>query len=242
MLKRTLEEFIVGETAVFSRTFTEIDVAQFVGITWDVNPYHTDEAFCHAHKLARRIVPGMLVGSLLTHIGGIAAILASDLGLTPNNDGLVIREFMAEPMQFKPKDPADLQANMDKISAAVPRGKGPDVFIFAQDRLGGWVEAGNTVEPVDFFLDDATKARFIPSTLEAMTYRGSVYALPLNYKVITLIYNKKLVPVPPKTSTELVATVPATTTSYATRTRRSSSQDRNSISTAHARPSGAMAA
>ncbi len=79
MLKRTLEEFVVGETAVFSRTFTEIDVAQFVGITWDVNPYHTDEAFCHAHKLARRIVPGLLVGSLLTHIGGIAAILASDI-------------------------------------------------------------------------------------------------------------------------------------------------------------------
>jgi arabinogalactan oligomer/maltooligosaccharide transport system substrate-binding protein len=92
----------------------------------------------------------------------------------------------------------------DKISAAVPRGKGPDVFIFAQDRLGGWVEAGNTVEPVDFFLDDATKKRFIPSTMEAMTYRGSVYALPLNYKVISLIYNKKLVKAPPRNSTELV--------------------------------------
>lgn len=93
----------------------------------------------------------------------------------------------------------------DKISAAVPRGKGPDVFIYAQDRLGGWIEAGNTVEPVDFYLDDATKKRFIPSTLEAMTYRGSVYGLPLNYKVITLIYNKKLVKTPPRTSTELVA-------------------------------------
>ncbi len=93
----------------------------------------------------------------------------------------------------------------DKISAAVPRGKGPDVFIYAQDRLGGWIEAGNTVEPIDFFLDDATKARFIPSTLEAMTYRGSVYGLPLNYKCITLVYNKKLVRTPPKTSTELVA-------------------------------------
>ena len=93
----------------------------------------------------------------------------------------------------------------DKISAAVPRGKGPDVFIFAQDRLGGWIEAGNTVEPVDFFLDDATRGRFIKTTLDAMTYRGSVYALPLNYKVITLIYNKKLVKEPPKTSGELVA-------------------------------------
>ena len=92
----------------------------------------------------------------------------------------------------------------DKISAAVPRGKGPDVFIYAQDRLGGWIEAGNTVEPLDFFLDAATKGRFLPTTMEAMTYGGSTYGLPLNFKVITMIYNKKLVPAPPKTSTELV--------------------------------------
>ncbi len=93
----------------------------------------------------------------------------------------------------------------DKISAAVPRGKGPDVFIYAQDRLGGWIEAGNTVEPIDFFLDPETKARFIPTTMEAMTYKGTVYGLPLNYKCITLIYNKKLVTAPPKDSDELVA-------------------------------------
>jgi arabinogalactan oligomer/maltooligosaccharide transport system substrate-binding protein len=92
----------------------------------------------------------------------------------------------------------------DKITAAVPRGKGPDIFIYAQDRLGGWIEAGSTVEPIDFFLDKATTDRYIPTTMEAMTYRGTVYGLPLNYKVITLIYNKKLVPTPPKTSKELV--------------------------------------
>jgi len=92
----------------------------------------------------------------------------------------------------------------DKISAAVPRGKGPDIFIYAQDRLGGWIEAGNTVEPVDFFLDKPTRDRFIPSTLDAVTYKGTVYGLPVNYKVITLIYNKKLVTTPPRTSAELV--------------------------------------
>ncbi len=93
----------------------------------------------------------------------------------------------------------------DKITAAVPRGKGPDVFIYAQDRLGGWIEAGNVVEPIDFYVDDALKQRFIPTTLEAMTYRGGLWGLPFNYKCITLIYNKKLVKAPPKTTAELVS-------------------------------------
>jgi arabinogalactan oligomer/maltooligosaccharide transport system substrate-binding protein len=93
----------------------------------------------------------------------------------------------------------------DKITAAVPRGRGPDVFIYAQDRLGGWIAAGNTVEPLDFFLDDKTKARYLGTTLQAMTYQGNVYGLPLNFKVITLIYNKKLIPTPPKTTGEMLA-------------------------------------
>ena len=99
----------------------------------------------------------------------------------------------------------------DKITAAVPRGKGPDVFIFAQDRLGGWVEAGKTIEPIDFFLDEAIESRFITTTLKAMTYRGTIYGLPLNYKVITQIYNKALVKDPPQTSGELVTIATALT-------------------------------
>ena len=94
----------------------------------------------------------------------------------------------------------------DRITAAVPRGKGPDLFIYAQDRLGGWIEAGNTVEPVDFYVEKPVRDRFLKTTLDAMTYQGNLYGLPLNFKVITMFYNKKLVSMPPKTSTELVAT------------------------------------
>ncbi|MGZ8710200.1 MAG: extracellular solute-binding protein, partial [Thermoanaerobaculia bacterium] len=99
----------------------------------------------------------------------------------------------------------------DKITAAVPRGKGPDIFIYAQDRLGGWVTAGNTIEPIDFYLDKNLTSRFIPSTLQAMTYRKTTYGLPLNYKVMTMIYNKALVKTPPKTTGELVKVAKANT-------------------------------
>jgi arabinogalactan oligomer/maltooligosaccharide transport system substrate-binding protein len=99
----------------------------------------------------------------------------------------------------------------DKITAAVPRGKGPDVFIYAQDRLGGWITAGNTIEPIDFYLDKNLTGRFIPSTLQAMTYRKTTYGLPLNYKVMTMIYNKALVTTPPKTTGELVKVAKANT-------------------------------
>jgi arabinogalactan oligomer/maltooligosaccharide transport system substrate-binding protein len=95
-------------------------------------------------------------------------------------------------------------AYADKITASVPRGKGPDVFIFAQDRLGGWVEAGQTIEPIDFFLDDKVTAQLVPGMMAAMTYRDTVYGLPLNYKSIAMIYNTALVKSPPKTSGELV--------------------------------------
>ncbi len=95
-------------------------------------------------------------------------------------------------------------AYADKITAAVPRGKGPDLFIFAQDRLGGWVEAGNTMEPIDFYLTDEVIDRYIPTTMDAMTYQGSIYGLPINFKVVTMIHNTDLVSEPPRDTEELI--------------------------------------
>jgi arabinogalactan oligomer / maltooligosaccharide transport system substrate-binding protein len=102
-------------------------------------------------------------------------------------------------------------AYADKISAAVPRGKGPDLFIYAQDRLGGWIEAGKTVEPIDFFIDKPTRERLLPGMLDAMSYKGGIYGLPINFKSTTLIYNKDLVKTPPKTTGEMVTMAKALT-------------------------------
>ena len=49
----------VGEKVAFSRTLTEADAALFIGVTWDVNPYHTDDAYVAQTRFGRRIVPGL---------------------------------------------------------------------------------------------------------------------------------------------------------------------------------------
>ena len=70
---------VVGAKGSFTRTLTEADVALFIGVTWDVNPYHTDDEFVKRTPVKRRIVPGLLTGSLLTHLGGLWAFLATKM-------------------------------------------------------------------------------------------------------------------------------------------------------------------
>jgi 3-hydroxybutyryl-CoA dehydratase len=76
---RTLPAPSLGATASFTRTLTEADVALFIGVTWDVNPLHTDEIYCNATPFKHRIVPGLLTASLLTHLGGLWAFLATEM-------------------------------------------------------------------------------------------------------------------------------------------------------------------
>jgi acyl dehydratase len=66
-----------GDRALLTRTFTETDSQLFVGLSGDMNPHHTDAAFCALTKFGRPIVPGFLVASMATHIGGQWAVLAA---------------------------------------------------------------------------------------------------------------------------------------------------------------------
>jgi arabinogalactan oligomer/maltooligosaccharide transport system substrate-binding protein len=91
----------------------------------------------------------------------------------------------------------------DKITAAIPRGKGPDIFIFAHDRIGGWVEAG-IIEPIDFYLEEDISGNFVEGAWQPMIYRGSMYGLPLSLKSIILFYNTDIIKTPPKTTAEMI--------------------------------------
>ena len=91
----------------------------------------------------------------------------------------------------------------DKITAAVPRGHGPDLFIFAHDRIGDWAES-HILEPIEFFVDEALCDRYLRKTIDALVYGDSLYGLPLAYKSAALFYNKALVTKPPTTTAELL--------------------------------------
>ena len=69
-LKIAFDSINVVQTFTFRRTFTEGDVALFCGVTGDYNPYHIDETFMRESWFGRKIIPGLLTGSMITHIGG----------------------------------------------------------------------------------------------------------------------------------------------------------------------------
>lgn len=93
----------------------------------------------------------------------------------------------------------------DRLTNALPLGRGPDLFIYAQDLLGQWVARGQTVRPLDELISADQRQKFVPLTLEAMTLDGKLYGVPFDFKGIAMIYNRKLVKQPPQTTQELLA-------------------------------------
>ena len=96
----------------------------------------------------------------------------------------------------------------DKLTSAIPRGNGPDLFIYADDRIGAWADSG-TIEPIEFYVDDARADRFSTEAMSGMSYRGSLWGLPLATKSLVLYIRTDLVPKAPTTTDELLALAPA---------------------------------
>ena len=78
----------------------------------------------------------------------------------------------------------------DKFYHAAKSGKGPDIMIWAHDRLGEWADAGLLL-PID--PDPAFIPRVFPNAWEAFTHRGRLWGYPLAMESTGLIYNKALI-------------------------------------------------
>lgn len=83
-------------------------------------------------------------------------------------------------------------------------GKGPDIVIWAHDKVGEWADAG-LIAPVD--VSDEFADKFFPKAWEAVMHNGMAWAYPIAMETVTLIYNKRLLAgeTPPTDLSELPA-------------------------------------
>lgn len=74
---RTIKGLKAGDSFSTTRKFTPAEVSVFADMSKDYNPIHFDDRFVHTKGLSGRICHGLLVGGMVTEIGGQIGWLAS---------------------------------------------------------------------------------------------------------------------------------------------------------------------
>jgi maltose-binding protein MalE len=74
---------------------------------------------------------------------------------------------------------------------AVQASKGPDIVIWAHDKVGEWADAG-IISPIHMSPEFARK--FYPKVWQGVSHRDAIWGYPIALETVTLIYNKKLLP------------------------------------------------
>ena len=95
------------------------------------------------------------------------------------------------------------EAFRQRLTAAIPRGNGPDLFIAPHEAVGEWSRS-NLLEAMPY-PSDLSPAAFLDSTTDALTFDGQLWAMPLSFKSLALFVNRGLAKTTPGTLEELVA-------------------------------------
>ena len=66
----------------------------------------------------------------------------------------------------------------------------PDLFIFAHDKIGVFAEMG-ILSPVTELLEEGVLEDYLDMTLEAASYKGTIYQLPLYFETLMFMYNRR---------------------------------------------------
>lgn len=78
----------------------------------------------------------------------------------------------------------------DSFPIAAQVGKGPDIVIWAQDKVAEWADSG-LIAPV-LPSSDFTK-KFFPQAWQAVSHGQNLWGYPIALETVTLIYNRKFV-------------------------------------------------
>jgi 3-hydroxybutyryl-CoA dehydratase len=83
MRSLTMEQLALGDSARFTKTVTETDVAFFAAISGDFNPIHVDAEFAKGSRFGARVAHGPLTlalaaGVLGMHLPGVGTIAVTN--------------------------------------------------------------------------------------------------------------------------------------------------------------------
>jgi maltose/maltodextrin transport system substrate-binding protein len=84
----------------------------------------------------------------------------------------------------------------ESFPIAAQAGKGPDIVIWAHDKVGEWADGG-LIAPVE--VSDEFSKKFFSKAWHAVAHQASIWGYPITLETVTLIYNKKLLDGPPPT-------------------------------------------
>lgn len=94
----------------------------------------------------------------------------------------------------------------DKMEEKYPQvaatGDGPDIIFWAHDRFGGYAQSGLLAEVSP---DKSFQDKLFPFTWDAVRFNGKLIGYPISVESLSLIYNKDLLPTPPKSWEEIAA-------------------------------------
>ena len=79
----------------------------------------------------------------------------------------------------------------NKINVSVPRGNGPDAFIFAHDAVGDWAAKGLVEAPSGYGLSPKTLIRFIARHWQRLFTKAKQYGMPTTAKTLALYYSPR---------------------------------------------------
>lgn len=145
----------------------------------------------------KRLLSGMMVIVLLmslTACGVSQNVSANQLTIWHDKEDAVIAALEQALKQAAP----ELEIVFEKKTSLTDSLKlvgndpsaAPDLFIFAHDKIGVFAEMG-ILSPIQPFLEEGALDGFLPMTLQAASYKGELYQLPLYFETLLFMYNRR---------------------------------------------------
>ena len=166
----------------------------------------------------KRIISLLLVATLLGRLAacGGGSVETNKLTVWHDKEDAVIESLSAYLAEAAPEVEVVFEKKTSltdslKLVGNDP-GSAPDMFIFAHDKIGVFAEMGILAD-VNTLLAEGALDNWLPMTIEAASYKGTLHQLPLYFETLLFMYNRRYMQDEqvPATTEELYAYMEANT-------------------------------